>query len=401
MNHGKASALSLSLIVLASVAGCGDAAEDGGPIRIGVLYPTTGVAQVFGSPALAGHEMMIEQINARGGLLGREVVSVARDTRSEPGEATAQARELVTREGAQFLLGGISSSEGQAISEVARQEGVIYIATVPKTVEMTSEENFHPYLFRTAANTNTEGKSAAIIADRLGFERICTILMDYSYGYSLDEAFQEHMRELRPEAEIVYQAWPPAGEADYTTYITSILNAGCDGVFSGVWGTQFPPFAKQAQTFGFFDRVQYVSAGEIGSPEIAEEMGADMPTGVWANSYEVFYFPDTPEHNAFVADVAERFGRENTPSWPITGYVGVQFLAEAIERAGTTDTDAVIAALEGLTVMTPIGEQTIRADDHQANRGQFWGEMNPSDDPGYPYKVMNPVEYIPADSIMD
>jgi hypothetical protein len=187
MNDRNVRLLSAALIVLLGAA-CGEPADEEGPIRIGVLYPATGVGQVFGSPALLGHEMMIAEINAAGGLLGRQVVSVHGDTRSEPAEATVQARELVSREGVQFLLGGISSSEGQAISEVARQEQVIYIATVPKTTEMTSEENFHPYLFRTAANSNTEGKSAAIIADRLGFERICTILMDYSYGYSLDEA---------------------------------------------------------------------------------------------------------------------------------------------------------------------------------------------------------------------
>jgi branched-chain amino acid transport system substrate-binding protein len=79
----------------------------------------------------------------------------------------------------------------------------------------------------------------------------------------------------------------------------------------------------------------------------------------------------------------------------------MQFLAEAIRQAGTTETEAVIDALEGLTIMTPIGEQTMRASDHQANRGQFWGQMNPSNDPNYPYLIMNPVEYIPADDIMD
>lgn len=392
----------LFAILALLTSGCGAVSDDEGPIRVGVLYPTTGVGQVFGSPALLGHEMVVDKINAEGGLLGREVVTIHRDDRSEPGHATAQARELVSRDGVHFLLGGVASSVGQAISEVARQEQVIYIASVPKTVEMTDEEHFHPYLFRTAANTNTEGKSAAIIADRLGLDRICTLLLDYSYGYSLDEAFREHMEELRPEAEIVHQAWPRLGATDYTTHITNILNADCDGVFSGIWGSHFPAFAKQAQTFGFFDRVQYVSAGEIGSPEIAEELGDDMPSGIWANAYEVFYFPDTPEHTAYVAEVAERTGRENPPSWPVTGYVAMQFLAEAIRQAGTTETQAVIEALRGLTIMTPIGEQTIRATDHQANRGQFWGQMNPSENPAYPmYKIMSPVEYIPADDIMD
>jgi branched-chain amino acid transport system substrate-binding protein len=319
----------------------------------------------------------------------------------EPGVATSAAREVISRHGVQFLIGGLSSSEGQAISEIARQEGIIYIATIPKTTEITDPANFHRHVFRTAANTNTEARSAAILVDRLGYDRICTILFDYSYGHSLDGPFREHIRALRPTAEIVYQAWPALGASDYSTYITNILNAGCDVVFSGIWSSNFPAFAKQAQPFGFFDRVSYVTAGEVGTPEISEELGADMPLGIWANSYEVFYYPDTPEHDAYVAELGARVGRGNTPSFPITGYIGMQFLAEAIRAAGTTDTDAVISALEGLTIMTPIGEQTIRARDHQANRGQFWGQMTRSADPDYPYLIMDPVEYIRADDIMD
>lgn len=397
--RGKASALAALLLVGATA--CDRAGGDDGPIRIGVLYPTTGVGQTSGAPALLGHEMMVDRINAEGGLLGREVVSIHRDSRSDPATATAAARELISRYGVQFLVGGLTSSEGQAISEVARQEGIVYIATIPKTTEITDAEHFHPYVFRTAANTNTEAKSAAVLVDQLGHDRICTILLNYSYGHSLDGPFREHIQHLRPSAQIVYQAWPALGTTDYTTYITNILNAGCEVVFSGIWSSNFPTFAKQAQPFGFFDRVEYVTAGEVGTPEISEEMGAEMPAGIWANSYEVFYYPDTPEHQSYVEELAARTGRTHPHSFPITGYIGMQFLAEAIRNAGTTDTDAVISALEGLQITTPIGPQTIRASDHQANRGQFWGRMAPSNDPAYPYLIMDPVQYIPADDIMD
>ncbi len=389
-----------SAIVLLALQGCGQA-DDEEPIRIGVLYATTGVGQVYGAPALRGHEMMVEKINASGGLLGRRVESIHRDERSEPNVATSAARELITRYDVDFLIGGVSSSVGQAISEVARQERIVYISAMSKTIELTDESGFHPYVFRAAANTNTEAKSAAIIIDRLGRDRICTLLLDYSYGHSLEEAFKAHIAQLRPQSSIVYEGRPPLGQTDYTTYITSILNSGCEVVFSGLWGSHFPGFAKQAQSFDFFNRIDYVSAGEIGSPEISEELGPDMPSGVWGNSYEVFYFPDTPEHLEYVQELAAIEGDPHTSSFPIVGYVAMQFLAEAIRKAGTTDAEAVREALEGLTIMTPIGEQTMRASDHQANRGQFWGQISDSDIPGYPFKIMKPVEYIAADDIMD
>ncbi|WP_298360700.1 ABC transporter substrate-binding protein [uncultured Litoreibacter sp.] len=374
---------------------------EGDTIRIGALYPTSGPCQLIGEYSLRGTEILVEEINAAGGLNGKKLELAHRDSKCDPAEATAMARDLIARENVDFLVGGVSSSVGQAISEVSRQEETIYVAAIPKSTQMTSPENFHKYVFRAAANTNTEGKSAAVIADRLGMDKICTILMDYSYGHSLNEAFSEHIAKIRPGAEIVQQEWPKNGTTDYTAHITNIMAAGCDGVFSGVWAGLFPAFAKQAAPFGFFDQVKYVTAGEVGSPEVAEQMGADMPEGIWANSYEVFYHSPNDAHGEFVAKLQEELGVETTPSWPVVGYVASQWLTEAIAKAGSAETDAVIAALEGLTIETPIGTQTMRAKDHQANRGQFWGQMAQSDDAAYPYRKLDPVEYIVADELMD
>lgn len=384
---------------LAIAAALPAAAQDGEPIRIGAAYPLTGPAAANGELAAVGHEMMVDKLNAAGGILGREVVSVVRDSKGTPADATAAARDLITLDNVDFLVGGLTSAEGLAISEVALQEEVIYIAAIPKTVQM-SEDNFHRFMFRTAANTNTEGGSGAIILNDLGATRICTILFDYAYGHDLMKGFKKHLERLNPDAEIVAEVWPPLNATDYTPYITELMSADCDGVFSGIWGGLFVPFAKQAGSFGFFDHFEHiVAAGEAASQEIVEELGDDMPTGIWANSYEVWYYPETPEHLEYVEELRKRLDDEYPASWAITGYMGLQALAAGIEAAGSTDTDAVIAALEGLTYESPIGPQTIRESDHQANRGQFWGKVVESDE--YDFKILDPVRYIPADDIMD
>lgn len=377
------------------------AMADENEIRIGALYTTSGICQIFGELALEGHQMLVDKINADGGLNGKKLVTYHRDTKCNPGEATAAARDLIAKDEVDFLVGGISSSEGQAISEIAKQESVIYIAAIPKTTEMTKSENFHKYMFRAAANTNTEGKSAAVVADQLGLDKICTILLDYSYGYSLDTAFREHLGKIRPEAKIVEQVWPKFGTTDYTPFITKVLGTDCDGVFSNIWGGIFPTFAKQATPFGFFDRFEFISAGEVGAPIVAEKMGDDMPSGIWANTYEAFYHSPNDEHKAYVAELRAKLGTENTPSWPSTGYIAAQWLVEGIKAAGTDEPNAVISALEGLTISTPIGDQTMRASDHQANRGQFWGQMGKSTLEGYPYKMLTGIQYVPADELMD
>ncbi len=373
-------------------------ADDERPIRIGAAYPLTGPAAFNGELAAVGHEMMVDKINEAGGILGRQVESFIRDSQGNPADATQAARDLVTLDDVDFLVGGLTSAEGLAISEVALQEEIIYIAAIPKTVQM-SEENFHRYMFRTAANTNTEGGSAAILLDDLGAERICTVLYDYAYGHDLLKGFEAQMERLGSDAEIVAQTWPALDVTDYTPYITEVMGAGCDGVFAGIWGGTFVPFAKQADSFGMFDQVEhFVGAGEIGSQEIMEELGDDMPLGVWGNSYEVWYYPDTPEHNEYVEELRQRLDTEYPASWPITGYMAMQALVAGIETAGSIDTDEVIGALEGLTFDSPIGPQTIRESDHQANRGQFWGQV--ADHPDYDFRILDPVRYIPADDLM-
>jgi branched-chain amino acid transport system substrate-binding protein len=389
----------LAATALTMAAATSAMAQEGETIRIGAAYPLTGPAAFVGELAALGHEMMVDKLNAEGGILGRQIESFIRDSQGTPADATQAARDLITLDNVDFLVGGLTSAEGLAISEVALQEEVIYIAAIPKTVQM-SEENFHRYMFRTAANTNTEGGSGAIILDELGAERICTILFDYAYGHDLLKGFEAQLERLGSEAEIVAQTWPALNVTDYTPYITEVMGAGCDGVFAGIWGGLFVPFAKQADSFGLFDQVEhFVGAGEIASQEIIEELGDDMPTGVWGNSYEVWYYPDTPEHNEYVEELRQRLGIEYPPSWPITGYMAMQALAAGIEAAGSTDPDAVIEALEGLTYDSPIGPQTIRESDHQANRGQFWGEV--AEHPDYDFKILDPVRYIPADDLMD
>lgn len=108
-NLMAASALTLALCLVGAPAAFAQSSE---PIRIGVLYPTSGFGQIFGVPALLGHNMMVDKINAEGGLLGRKVVSIFRDSKLNPAEATAAARELITKERVQFLLGGVASDEG-------------------------------------------------------------------------------------------------------------------------------------------------------------------------------------------------------------------------------------------------------------------------------------------------
>ncbi|MCY4592091.1 MAG: ABC transporter substrate-binding protein [Alphaproteobacteria bacterium] len=362
-------------------------------IKIGVLYPTSGTGAVYGVPAMQGHDMAVDEINGGGGVGGEMLVTFARDTKLKPAAAAAAAKELITKDNVDVLVGGLSSAVGLAISEVARQEGVIYIATIPKTIQMTTTK-LHKHVFRTSSHTDFEGDAMAQIVAQLGKTKLCDIQLDYAYGHDLAAGIEKGLKRHAPNVEKVIDLRSKLGATDYNAQITQILGTGCDVVTSGLWGSHFVNFAQQAQPFGLFDQVVYISGGEIASHEIAGRMGKDYPDNVWSNTYELWYDHTVPAHEKFQADLAARAGTKETAMWPVLAYIGVKFIAAAAEKAGSTDADELAAALEGMSIDTPVGPRTIDPETHQADTGQFWGPMVRKE--GVDYRVMNPVTYIPA-----
>ena len=362
-------------------------------IKIGVLYPIAGTGAVYGTPAMYGHNMAVDEVNAAGGIMGQKVVSFARDTKLKPAAAAAAAKELITKEGVDVLVGGLSSAVGLAISEVARQEGVVYIATIPKTIQMTTKK-LHKHVFRTSSHTDFEGDAIAQIVKKLGKKSVCDIQLDYAYGHDLAAGIEKGLAKHAPNVKKVIDLRSKLGATDYNAQITQILGSGCDVVTSGLWGSHFVNFAQQAKPFGLFDRVTYISGGEIASHEIAGKMGKDYPDNVISNSYELWYDHTFPGHKKFQADLAKRSGKKETAMWPVLAYIGVKFIEAAGNKAGTMDADKFAAALEGMTIKTPVGDRTIDPKPHQANTGQFWGPMVKKS--GMDYRVMSPVTWYPA-----
>ena len=377
------------------------AAEAQKPIKVGFPIILSGPGALFGEPALKGAQMFVEELNAKGGVLNRKIELLPRDTKGDANEAVRVSRELILKENVDFLVGTLTSAEGPAVSVVAKENKIVFIAPIPKTDQLTAPDKLHPYVFRVAANTTMEGRSAAEIMAKWPVSKIATISPDYAYGQDVTKSFVEYIKKIKPSVEIVDQQWPKLGEADYTPFINAQLAKKPEAVFSSLWGGHFVTFAKQAKPLGYFDAIKYnmLAGGEAGSPESTKSMGADYPVGIWGNSYDAFYWGETPAHRDYTARLSKYLKDEYPSSWAVQGYIGMQFLTEAIKKAGSTDSDKVSKALLGLTIDTPIGQQTIREKDHQANRGQLYGKTVM--DPKYPFPIMKPVTYVDPTKFMD
>ncbi|HXH83198.1 MAG TPA: ABC transporter substrate-binding protein, partial [Candidatus Tectomicrobia bacterium] len=365
------------------------------PIKVGFPMIMSGPGALFGEPASKGAQMFVDEVNARGGILGRKVELLVRDTKGNADEAVRVSRELILKENVDFLVGTLTSAEGPAVSVVAKENKIVFIAPIPKTDQLTAKDKLHPYVFRVAATTTMEGRSAAEIVAKWPVKRIATISPDYAYGQDVTRAFVEHLKKIAPAIQVVDQQWPKLGEADYTPFINAQMAKKPDAVFSSLWGGHFVTFAKQARPLGYFDAVKYnfIGVGEAGSPESTKAMGDDYPVGIWGNSYDAFYWTEgPPAHREYTARLSKYLKDEYPSSWAIQGYIGMQFLTEAIKKASSTESDKVAKALLGLSVDTPHGKMTLRESDHQLNRGQLYGKT--VKDPKYPFAIMKPVTYV-------
>src|SRR5262245_51942338 len=389
------------LVLLVALVVAAPAADAQKPIKVGFPIILSGAGALFGEPASKGAQMFADELNAKGGVIGRKVELIVRDTKGNADEAVRVSRDLILKENVDFLVGTLTSAEGPAVSVVAKENKIVFIAPIPKTDQLTAADKLHPYVFRVASNTTIEGRSAAEVVAKWPVTKVATMSFDYAYGQDVTRAFVEHLKKLKPSAQIVDQQWPKLGEQDYNPFINAQMAKKPEAIFSSIWGGFFVTYSKQAKALGMFDAVKYnfIGVGEAGSPETTKSMGEDYPVGIWGNSYDAFYWGETAAHKDYVARLSKYLKDDYPSSWAIQGYIGVQFLTEAIKKANSTESDKVSKALLGLTVETPIGPQTIREKDHQANRGQLYGKT--AKDSKYPFAIMKPVTYVDPTKFMD
>ena len=392
MHHRRWLAALWAAVALAPLAA---AAAD--PIKIGFPMPLSGPTAVYGVPISKGAEMAVADINAKGGVLGRKLELIPRDSKANADEAVRLAREMIIKDNVDFLSGTLTSAEAPAVSTIAKENKVVFVAPTAKTMLLTAPQNLHPYVFRIASNTRIEGRTGAtLMAKWQDVKKVATIAPDYAYGRDAVSAFIEYIKKLRPDIEIVDQQWPKLGEPDFTAFITAQMGKKPDAAFCDVFGGDFASLVKQATPLGYFKSIQsrLVDGGEVGTVDLAQSLGADYPYGIISDAYDpVVWGEDEPaEHKAYVEHLKATMKNEYGSGWAIVGYQSIVAIAEGVKKAGGTDSDKVAKALEGLTFDTPVGKRTFNAKTHETEAGEFWSEM--VKDPKVPFAVMKKAEYI-------
>jgi branched-chain amino acid transport system substrate-binding protein len=350
----------------------------------------------FTEPYRKGWQLAVEEINAAGGINGKKLVVISKDDGGKPADAQTAANELVSSEGVAMLTGTFLSNIGLAVSDFANQKKVFFLAAEPLTDAVTWSKG-NKYTFRLRPSNYMQAAMLVEAAAKLPAKRWATIAPNYEYGQSAVSVFKKLMSEKRPDIQWVDEQWPPQGKIDAGPVVQAVAAANPEAILNVTFGPDLVKLVREGNTRGLF-RGREVVSFLTGEPEYLDPLKDETPEG-WIVTGYPWYSIKTPEHDAFLKAYQAKYN-DYPRLGSIVGYQTIKAAAAIIAKAGSTDTDKMIAAAEGLSMPSPFGEITFRKIDHQSTLGAYLGKTAQKDGKGVmvdsTYKKGS--DYLPSDA---
>ncbi|SNC59628.1 amino acid/amide ABC transporter substrate-binding protein, HAAT family (TC 3.A.1.4.-) [Marinobacter sp. es.048] len=335
-------------------------------IKLGFNYPKSGRYKDLGLQQRLGAFLAVEEINKAGGILGRDVELVIRNTRGSPERGVSNTEELIRQENVNMVFGGASSSVAIASGKMAKSLDRIYFGTTTSANATTGSEG-HDHMFREYPNAwMTANALGHFLRENYGDSKYFYLTADYTWGHSSEASIRnftgttdesKHPHSLTP--------FPNAHMRDFSRALEEAEASGSDLLVLVLYGDDLVRALKVAYDMDLKDKLQIIVPNiTLG---IAQNVGATIMEGVISTTpweWMIPYQLDYPRGRAFVESFTEHYGVRPT-STAATTYGIVYQYKDAVERAGTTDTSALIKALEGHTYSLLKDEQQWRAFDHQ------------------------------------
>ena len=334
------------------------------PVKFGMANTFTGTYAELGKNERIGSELAVEEINAKGGILGRKVELLSEDsTSADTGTAVQKSRKLLQRDKVDFLLGNVNSAMALAMGQVANEFSKLLIVTGGHTDAVTGTD-CHWNVFRVCNTTRMETNSVSkTLFSKFG-KKWYFITADYAFGHTLQQGFEASLKQYggtEAGASLV-----PLGATDYSSYLIKaqaakpdviiFLNAGQDAINS----------LKQAVQFGLDKKFQIAGAQQ--ELEVLEGLPPNARVGTWA--FEWYWNqPNVPHVKEFVAAIRKKTGGKVPTARHWFGYVATWTAALVANQEKTLDAVKLAKALEGFKLPPEIAlmpnETFYRAGDHQ------------------------------------
>jgi branched-chain amino acid transport system substrate-binding protein len=328
--------------------------------RVGVLFSRSGVLSVSQTEHFLGTVLAIEQINAAGGVLGRQIEPLALDPKSDPEEYRRLAEQLLLEEGVNVIFGCSASSERKAVlPAIERRNGLLWYCSLYEGFE------FSPNVIYTGAAPNQNALQLAAYLLRHHGRRFCLIGLDYIYPRETNrimrEVVERHGGEVVDEVYLPYEALT----SSVSVAVSAIHAAKPDVVFSTLVGRPAREFYRLYRELGADDTQVPIASLTMVECEV-HKVGADLCRGhITAATY--FSSLEGAANTRFVAAMRARFGVDTPVSvWAEGAYSQVYLFARALADAGSLDTQKLIQAAMQVSVEAPAGTLRLDTENHHA-----------------------------------
>jgi branched-chain amino acid transport system substrate-binding protein len=285
------------------------------PVKIGLNDPLTGVYAALGKNERLGCEYAIEQINAKGGILSRQVQLLVEDsTSTDTGTAVQKARKLIERDKVDFLLGNVNSAMALATAQVSNELKTLQVVTGGHTDAVTGKD-CHWNVYRVCNTTQMEANAVAASLIKNAGKNWYYLTPDYAYGHTLQAGLEKAAAKLggrKAGGDLV-----PLGTTDFSAYLIKAQSANPDVIIFLTAGDDAVNSLKQAVQFGLDKRFRIAGAQQ--ELEVLEGLPPEARIGTWV--FEWYWNqPGVPHVNQFVTDIKQRTGKVPTArTW--FGYV--------------------------------------------------------------------------------
>ena len=388
------SAVFSALIVIAGLAGSSAPGVAQDTIKIGEINSYSALPS-FTEPYRKGWQLALDEINAAGGVGGKKLEVISKDDGGKPADAVTAANELVANDGVVMLAGTFFSNIGLAVSDYAKQKKVLFLAAEPLTDAITWSKG-NRYTFRLRPGTYEQAAMLADEAAKLPAKKWATIAPNYEYGQSAVAAFKKLLSAKRPDIQWVGEQWPPQGKIDAGAVAEAIAKAEPEAILNVTFGPDLVKLVREGNTRGLFkDRavVSFLS----GEPEYLDPLKDETPEG-WIVTGYPWNAVALPDHAAFLKAYQAKYN-DYPRLGSVVGYSALKAAAAILAKAGSTDSEKLVDAAEGISVATPFGPVAFRKSDHQSTLGAFVGKTALKDGKGVMVDVTyhDGGKYLPSD----
>ena len=374
------------------------------PIRVGMAFSLTGAYALSSEPTMKGAQLAIARYNRNGGLLGRQIEGVLRDDKFSGAGAVAVTRELAGM-GINLFLGGASSVAALAVLPLLKELKAVLSIAGSAAMSVT-HESFSRNAFRVLANANMQygGLGRAVALAYPNVMKWQAITPDSSFGRDTAKSWAANVRLAHPKAnskdfEIKEPMLVGGSQNDFRQQVNTLMNSGVEGVFCAAVGSPTVSFFQQARAVGLDKKVK-VFCETLGDAT-AKAMGKDT-FPFWGPTFWPYQFEPTKSNKLsqeYYKDWVATYKDTSPPTVGILGYRAATALFEGIKKAKSTETEAVIAAMEDLKFDTPTGPFRLRKQDHQSIGTVFFAQYVPS--AKEPFFEMKTVKAIDEETVVE